>query len=286
MQELNLNFPISDSRGYPTAYFIRFLQERGILTEDDHTLLVQLLAKNITSSTTGLTVTNGAFADAGNIVLSATISTLLDGISSTHGSVLYRDTATWAALGPGTSGQVLQTNGAAADPSWVTPSSGSGSAWHLLDASGATITSGATWTWASNVANVDVINLGSYTDLMVVARGLTSSSSGNRNILVSVDNGSSFYSSSGDYISITEAGVEANASAMLIHDTASTSARGLTGYILGSGVTGGQKLGLGPGTGANRQRVFVASTSPVNALRLVPGGGGNLTAGSLYVYGR
>lgn len=43
-----------------------------------------------------------------------------------QGSVLYFDGANWVVLSPSTSGHVLQTNGAGADPSWVAPSSGSG----------------------------------------------------------------------------------------------------------------------------------------------------------------
>ena len=58
-------------------------------------------------------------ATTGQIVtLSTDIQTLLDGISSTQGAVLYRGAAAWAALTPGTSGQVLTTGGAAANPSW------------------------------------------------------------------------------------------------------------------------------------------------------------------------
>jgi hypothetical protein len=43
--------------------------------------------------------------------------------SSTQGSILYRGASGWAALTPGTSGMVLQTNGSAANPSWATVSS-------------------------------------------------------------------------------------------------------------------------------------------------------------------
>lgn len=39
--------------------------------------------------------------------------------TSTRGHVLYRGAAGWVSLAPGTSGQILQTNGAAADPSWA-----------------------------------------------------------------------------------------------------------------------------------------------------------------------
>ena len=52
----------------------------------------------------------------------ANIQTLLDGISNTQGSILYRSASEWVALAPGTSGNVLSTNGAGANPSWVAPS--------------------------------------------------------------------------------------------------------------------------------------------------------------------
>jgi hypothetical protein len=44
--------------------------------------------------------------------------------SIARGNVLYRGASAWQNLAPGTSGQVLQTNGAGADPSWATVSAG------------------------------------------------------------------------------------------------------------------------------------------------------------------
>lgn len=55
-----------------------------------------------------------------------TISAVLDGISSTQGAVLYRGASAWAALAPGTSGDVLTTAGAGADPSWAAGGGGVG----------------------------------------------------------------------------------------------------------------------------------------------------------------
>lgn len=47
------------------------------------------------------------------------LSALLDAVfSNTQGSVLYRGASAWAALGPGTSGHFLKTQGAGADPIW------------------------------------------------------------------------------------------------------------------------------------------------------------------------
>jgi hypothetical protein len=53
-----------------------------------------------------------------------TLSAVLDAtISSARGTLLFRGASGWTALAPGTSGQVLQTGGAAGDPSWVVPAS-------------------------------------------------------------------------------------------------------------------------------------------------------------------
>lgn len=69
--------------------------------------------------------TAGAGADPSWAAL-PTISALLDTISSTRGTVLYRGAAGWAALAPGTAGNVLTTAGAGADPSWAAGGGGGG----------------------------------------------------------------------------------------------------------------------------------------------------------------
>lgn len=56
-----------------------------------------------------------------------TISTVLDAISATRGTVLFRGATAWSALAPGTSGNVLTTAGAGADPSWLAAGGGGGS---------------------------------------------------------------------------------------------------------------------------------------------------------------
>lgn len=49
------------------------------------------------------------------------LSAIIDSaISNVQGDILYRDTSSWLALAPGTSGQVLTTGGAAANPAWAT----------------------------------------------------------------------------------------------------------------------------------------------------------------------
>ncbi len=62
--------------------------------------------------------TSGGSAAASGI----TVTSLLDGaIANVQGDVLFRGSASWQALAPGTLGQVLATGGAAANPAWGYP---------------------------------------------------------------------------------------------------------------------------------------------------------------------
>ena len=53
------------------------------------------------------------------------ISAVIDAVlGNTQGDILYRDASGWAKLGAGTAGQVLQTGGAGANPSWADSAGG------------------------------------------------------------------------------------------------------------------------------------------------------------------
>jgi hypothetical protein len=57
-------------------------------------------------------------AGAGDVE-EVTVTQALDWFSTTQGVILFRGAANWGTLGVGSAGQVLQTNGAGANPSWV-----------------------------------------------------------------------------------------------------------------------------------------------------------------------
>lgn len=162
-------------------------------------------------------------------------------------------------------------------PQMAPPAAGGSAAWSLA----------GTWDFSTGVAQVDFTNLGSYNELLIMARNISDGTTGTRQVLCSVDNGSTFFNSSGDYILISNAGAESNQASIGIHDTNSTAARSGSVHIHASGLNGVQKLcrALQRSAG-NSDYLFVGSTSPINAIRINNSGGGNLTAGSIRVLGR
>lgn len=125
LQPLEQKFPIANADGTPTLYFIKWAQQRqqDIVASIDPAYL----AAHPLQAGTGITLApSGNLADSPTI--SADVQVLLDQLSSTRGSVLFRGLNDWQALAPGTAGQFLKTNGAGADPQWDA-GGGSGAPW-------------------------------------------------------------------------------------------------------------------------------------------------------------
>jgi hypothetical protein len=55
-----------------------------------------------------------------------TITAVLDKLGATQGQILYRNATTWVPLAPGSAGQFLTTQGAAANPNWSSGGAGTG----------------------------------------------------------------------------------------------------------------------------------------------------------------
>lgn len=98
--------------------------------------LPQLSAYNIYANNTGSTA----------VPTSTGLSSLMDSVfGSTQGSIIYRNNGAWVGLGPSTqAGWVLQSGGAAANPSWVAQSSSGGG--------GCVFAGSALWTQAASCA--------------------------------------------------------------------------------------------------------------------------------------
>lgn len=62
----------------------------------------------------------------GTALIFDTLTSVLDALGSAQGDILYRGSAGWTVLAPGTAGKVLSTNGPGADPTWITAGGGGG----------------------------------------------------------------------------------------------------------------------------------------------------------------
>lgn len=131
LQPLDQKFPIVTPDGRPTIYFIQWAQQKqidisaGITAEQALAIIELYLADHQLQAGTGISISpSGNLSDAPTIA--AEVQAILDEISTTQGSILFRGAADWEALAPGTSGQFLKTNGAGADPEWATGGGGGG----------------------------------------------------------------------------------------------------------------------------------------------------------------
>jgi hypothetical protein len=90
-----------------------------------------------------------------------TVTALIDTLTgaTTQGSILYRNGTVWVALGPGTAGQVLQSGGAGANPSWTSASSGQTRKYAYIRDEASSGTNGGTFTsgsWITRALDTEV----------------------------------------------------------------------------------------------------------------------------------
>lgn len=113
--------PVANQIGYWTGDGT--LAGNSALTFDSGTGTISVTNFN----TTNFSVTN---------VSSAFTQKVLDNVGTTQGQIAYFNGTDWVALSPGTSGQVLQTQGSGANPQWANASSGSVATDAIYDAKG------------------------------------------------------------------------------------------------------------------------------------------------------
>lgn len=139
----------------------------------------------------------------------------------------------------------------------------------------------------STSAAVTFTGLAGYTDLMVYAAGVACSVSGTILLQCSTNNGSSYYSASGDYLAIDSAGTTVNTVGASFWSTNSTSARYGLVMVRGINVTGAPKMMWAENVTSTMLRPFVAdNANDVDAIQLVPSGGGTMSGGTIYLWGR
>lgn len=131
LQPLDRFTQIVNPDGTPTLYFTQWAQQRqidigeGISEQQALELLQKYLEDHQIQAGTGIDISpTGDLSDSPTI--SAKVQEILDQITSTQGSVLFRGSTGWAPLAPGTAGQFLKTNGAGTDPEWAAGGGGGG----------------------------------------------------------------------------------------------------------------------------------------------------------------
>lgn len=122
---------------------------------------------------------NGAWVELGGSA--GNIQTLLDGISTTQGVILYYNGTDWVALSPDTDGEVLTTHGASANPTWEA-ASGGGDVTKIEEQT------------PSGTGTVTFSSLGSFTHLKVIynARGTQTATATGINLTFNGDTGSNY----------------------------------------------------------------------------------------------
>lgn len=145
----------------------------------------------------------------------------------------------------------------------------SGGSWSLIDTR-----------VCSASANEDFPNLSSYSEIFVIALGVTKAVSGTLNLRVSTDNGSTFLSASGDYASIATTGIPTNTASIVLHATNATNAR--TCEVTIKNFNGSTPHYAIYTVGESS----IPTTTVLNAIRIFGSAGGNLTGGTIYVFGR
>ena len=151
------------------------------------------------------------------------------------------------------------------------PSGRDGDSWTLIEARPCSAT-----------ANEDFINLSAYNEIFVFAVFITKAISGTLLLRVSTDNGATFLTTSGDYQSLANTGVGTNLTNMIMHSTNATAVRTCYTEIKnfnGSSPHYAQSLSA-------TSDYIIPTTTPLNAIRVFGSAGGNLTGGTIYVFGR
>lgn len=148
-----------------------------------------------------------------------------------------------------------------------------GGEWTLVDS----------YTYAGDVASVAFTGLAGYTEIWVLMRNVTLSTSAWRELRVSIDNGANYLLSSGDYIRIDGNGVATNDTIIPLHSTSSASARSGSLIIMGWNLTT-PKIATVHNDNVG-QAIVIPTANALNAL-MVRASSGNITAGNIYIYAR
>lgn len=166
------------------------------------------------------------------------------------------------------------------DGNWAVPpggGGGGGAAWSLINS----------WDFALDGAIISRdVSVAGYSDLLVLCDRVALASSSWRTMQLSTDGGSTFWSSSGDYLRYTGNGtIDQSDTHIYFHSTAASGGRTGRVEIWGIDMTGPKLFSSTAGNGGANS-VFRASINPITDIRLSNNAGVDMNGGALYVYGR
>lgn len=185
-------------------------------------------------------------------------SSVLDIIGATQGQILYRDASAWLPLAPGSSGNLLKSNGAGANPSWA----GTTGTWTLL--STIATTSGT---------SVTATSLAAYDTYYVTINNVVTASNDTLRFYVSINNGGLYTNLA---IVLGVGGVTAHYGIVDI--------RGATTDIIE--FTGGGANTAGPNAFSTTAGNFYLIGGQINAMKIDTTAAVAFTSGTIKIYGR
>jgi hypothetical protein len=143
----------------------------------------------------------------------------------------------------------------------------------------------ASWTFSTNVTQVDFTDLGNYAEIYVLTKAVSLGTTGLHALRASTDNGSTFLSTNGDYVGITAGtAVEVPQPYVTMFGVNATAARSASVHIEMFNLSAGPKLIRT--SRADFPGWFMPTSTALNAIRIIGHNGGNITGGDIYVYGR
>jgi len=156
----------------------------------------------------------------------------------------------------------------------IAASGGSGGTWSLID----------DHTVGASEASHDV-TVTAYDEVLVQFIDVTSAAANQRGVQVSTDGGSTFDTTSGNYVVYATAGTKSSLTQFNAHSTGSASARGGFVHIKGLRQTTGPKQALVGA--ADPDAVYLGSNAAITTVRCLTGAGAsNMTGGRIITYGK